>query len=79
VSSPLEQAERAVAEVRRDVHEFFVLFAATVANEARAKVARLEGAVRHHDIEIVRTEGHQWSGEAGRAILQTADAIKEQP
>jgi hypothetical protein len=71
----LSDAEKAVAEARRDVHEFFVLLAAPNADTARAAVARLEATVRHHDAETVRSEGHLWSGEAGRAILQTADKL----
>lgn len=50
----LDDAARAVAEARRDVHEFFVLLAATEADKARAVVARLEAAVRHHDAETMR-------------------------
>lgn len=73
--SALSDAELAAAEARRDVHEYFVLLAATEADKARAAVARLEAAIRHHDAETVRTEGHQWGGPAGRAILQTADKL----
>lgn len=50
----LSDAERAVAEARRDVHDYFVLLAATNADLARAAVSRLEDAVRRHDMEVVR-------------------------
>jgi len=74
----LSDAEKAITEARRDVHEFLWPLTAAEADRARAAIARLEAAVRHYDAETVRTEGHQWSGEAGRAILQTADRIAPQ-
>lgn len=49
-----DRAATAVAEARRDVHEYFVLLAASNADQARAAVARMENAVRIHDAEIVR-------------------------
>lgn len=52
--TPLSRAEQAVTEARRDVHEYFVLLAATNADQARATVSRLEAAIRRHDAEIVR-------------------------
>lgn len=50
----LSDAELAVAEARRDVHEWFVLLAASRADQARAAVARLEAAIRRHDAEVAR-------------------------
>lgn len=73
--SALFDAERAVAEARAAVHEFLWPLAAPEADRAREAIARLEAAIRRHDAETVRTEGHQWSGEAGRAILHAADLI----
>lgn len=48
----LDDAARAVAEARRDVHEWLYRLVASTA--ARAAVARLEAAVRAHDAEVVR-------------------------
>lgn len=84
----LFDAEQAVAEARRDVHEYFVLLAATEADKARAAVARLEAAVRHHDAETVRDfAGQLRAATYGKAaayvkgIRDTADRIdpKETP
>lgn len=61
----LSDAERAVHEARE----------AALRNPTRDSLNHLVAAVRHHDAEIARTEGHEWSGEAGRAILQTADKL----
>ena len=72
----LSDAEKAVAEAREPL---LARLGMAVGNYDRARdeglVDKLIAAVRHHDAETVRTEGHQWSGEAGRAILQTADRI----
>lgn len=54
--TPLESAEKAVAEARRDVHEYFVLLAPANAEPARGTVARLEAAVHLHDTELARAE-----------------------
>ncbi|WNI19224.1 hypothetical protein [Actinacidiphila sp. ITFR-21] len=58
----VSDAERAVAEARRDVHEYFVLLAAPNADQARDAVSRLEAAVRAHDAETVRDFADQEDG-----------------
>jgi hypothetical protein len=73
----LDDAAQAVAEARRDVHEFFVLLAATEADRARAVVARFEAAVRHHDAEVVRAykgalNGSEWPDFAASLIHREA-------
>ena len=53
----VERTRQAVAEARRDVHEFLSVLAAPVADEARAAIARLEVAVRElAACEIERSE-----------------------
>lgn len=54
--TPLESAEQAVAEARRNVHEYFVLLTPANAERARGTVTHLIAAVRRHDTELARSE-----------------------
>lgn len=65
----LKDAELAVAEARREVHEWLYPLTASTADEARAAVTRLEAAVRAHDAETVR--------ELSRAGYSAQEAAKK--
>jgi hypothetical protein len=69
--SALEDTAQAVEEAAE----------AVLWDSTRDSIAHLIAAVRAHDAETVRSEGHHWSGEAGRALLHTADNLepKETP
>lgn len=63
-------------EVHRAVKEDLILIAAPEADRVREL---LEAAVREKDAEVIRREGHLWSGRIGLQILRLADLVAEQP
>ncbi|MFF8784763.1 hypothetical protein [Streptomyces sp. NPDC015125] len=76
MSAELKQAEKAVAEARRAIHETLIRLPGWAADAAREELDLFERAVRQHDAEVVRSEGHDWSGEPARALLTMADRLK---
>lgn len=56
----------------RAAHENLILIAAPEADRTRALIA---DAVERGDAEVVRREGHSWSGRIGLDLLALADAI----
>lgn len=59
-------------EAHRRVNEELVLIAAPEADRVREL---LNSAVHASDAEVVRREGHLWSGRIGLSILHLADCI----
>jgi hypothetical protein len=71
----LEDAARGVEEARTRLSVYLQQAGGLSTARVGANLDVLIAAVRRHDAETVRAEGHHWSGEAGQAILQTADRI----
>ncbi|WP_329142748.1 hypothetical protein OIU91_03975 [Streptomyces sp. NBC_01456] len=75
MSTELKQAEKAVTEARHAIHETLIRLPGWAADAAREELDRFERAVRRRDAEVVRSEGHHWSGQPARALLAMADRL----
>ena len=63
-----------LADAHRAVNEELVQISATEADRVRGL---MELAVAQRDAEFIRSEGHNWSGSIGLAILRLADRVEE--